>query len=373
MALTALQAWSGQDLAQSAVDELAGQLDTRQAALTMMFCSTRYDLPEVAAAVRRRFSGPVVGCTTAGEVVEGHGYANRGIAMMTLTGPEVRCMARLISDSASFGFAEAAALVKEMKQDDPGFWKDGRHVALLLCDGMCLREEQLIAALHGAFNGVPILGGSAGDDLNFKRTYIYHDGAFHAGACQLVVLRLDMPHEIFQTQHYEPMDHRMVVTEADPIHRIVHEIDGMPAVEAYALAINQDPSELTDATLGAYPLMVKISDEYFVRGLQRVLPNGSLSLYCAIDAGIVLRVGRSLDMSANLDARMDLIRQKVPNLQLTIAFDCIMRRLETLDNGQAVAMRRSMDDARMFGFSTYGEQACGLHMNQTLTALAIGA
>ena len=54
-------------------------------------------------------------------------------------------------------------------------------------------------------------------------------------------------------------------------------------------------------------------------------------------------------------------------------FNCILRRLEAESNDiiEDLASEIGVASQYAFGFDTYGEQWNGLHINQTLVALAI--
>jgi hypothetical protein len=110
-----------------------------------------------------------------------------------------------------------------------------------------------------------------------------------------------------------------------------------------------------------------------VRSIQRVNQDLSLSFLCAIDEGAVLTVGQGGDLLGNLRQSFNDIAREVGPPDLTIAFDCILRRLE-LDHQQLrCAAGQLMDANRAAGFCTYGEQYEAMHMNQTLSGIAIGA
>jgi len=49
---------------------------------------------------------------------------------------------------------------------------------LLLVDGLSMLEEQVIASLYNQLGNVPLVGGSAGDDLQFRKSQVYWDGQF---------------------------------------------------------------------------------------------------------------------------------------------------------------------------------------------------
>ena len=79
-----------------------------------------------------------------------------------------------------------------------------------------------------------MLGGSAGDGLQFARTHVYFDGRFHTDAAVVVLVSTPLPFTIFRIQHFVPTNERLVVTEADAARRVVRELNGLPAAEEYA-------------------------------------------------------------------------------------------------------------------------------------------
>src|SRR5438477_138451 len=84
------------------------------------------------------------------------------------------------------------------------------------------------------------LGGSAGDDLRFERTAVYHDGRFLSDAALFVHFRTSEPFVTFKVQHFVPTAQKLVITDADPERRMVREINGMPAGQAYAELVGID-------------------------------------------------------------------------------------------------------------------------------------
>ena len=54
----------------------------------------------------------------------------------------------------------------------------------------------------------------------------------------------------------------MVVTEADPVRRIVTEINAEPAGREYARMVGLDGEPLTPMIFAAYPVVVRVGGEY---------------------------------------------------------------------------------------------------------------
>ena len=74
-----------------------------------------------------------------------------------------------------------------------------KYVGIILCDGMSGAEERLMDTI-GNLTDIPFIGGSAGDDLQFKATYIYANGKVYQDAALLALLKLKNGFEILKTQ-----------------------------------------------------------------------------------------------------------------------------------------------------------------------------
>jgi hypothetical protein len=202
---------------------------------------------------------------------------------------------------------------------------------------------------------------------------VYHDGAFHENIAVLAVVETDLPFLPIHTQHFEPTDKRLVITEADVTTRTVMEINGLPAAEEYADAVGLTLEKLTPQIFAAHPVMLRIGGQYYVRSIQKVNPDGSLTFFCAIDTGLVFTVAKpSASLIAHLERRLAEIRAQIPHPALIFGSDCILRRLEMQQHGELEQAKAVLSQYPFIGFSTYGEQFCGIHVNHTLTALVLG-
>ncbi len=346
------------------------------AALVLFFCSPELDADTVSREMARRFDGTrLLGCTTAGEFGPA-GYVSGTIAGLSLPADRFRVASRRFGALADFGLAQGRDLVRsllhELEQAEGGAGPAAPSFALLLVDGLSGCEERLTRTLQAALGGTPLVGGSAGDGLDFGRTRVWADGDYASDRAVLVLVHTDLPVQAFMTQHFVPSDRRAVVTLADPAQRIVHEIDGLSAAEGYARLVGVPVEALDAALFAAAPLAVMIGGEPHTRSISKVLPDGSLKFHCAIDEGIVLRTTRGVDLLGNLERTFERLSAQIGPLRMVIGCDCILRRLEIEQTGLADAVGALMQRHHVVGFNTYGEQFRGAHVNQTFTGLAIG-
>jgi hypothetical protein len=362
--------------AREAVREFHAAVSQPDMALVLFFCSGAYDLDALADELNRRFAGtPVVGCTTAGEIGPA-GFREHSIAGLSFPADgfaaAVGRLDRLREFEFGRGLTFAQDLLGQLEGRAPQAGADNSF-ALLLIDGLSVREEPVTRAFQHALGRRPLVGGSAGDGLRFRNTYVFHDGRFHSDSALLAVVTTPLPFRPFMTQHFVASERRMVVTEADPRNRLVRELDGRPAAEAYADLVGVPVADLDPMRFAASPMVVTIGGTHYVRSISKAKPDGSLKLFCAIDEGVVLRVAHGEDLVGNIERAFAAVRAEIGEPQAVIGCDCILRRLEIERNHLTGHVDDVMQRNRTIGFGSYGEQYRGVHVNQTFTGLAIGS
>lgn len=358
-----------------AVAELAAGVGDVALAGALLFCSNGYPRDALARELAAQLPGvPLFGCTSAGELAE-RGYDTNSIVLIGFP-QDVFSMASLRFDDLDHFDAQAAqgAIRQLVATERRGRVGDEslHQVALFFVDGLSHREELLTMTAQHALGDIQLIGGSGGDGLSFQDTAILHDGAFHADAAVIVLLTSRRPLHVFCTNFYRPGPSKMVITEADPESRVVHEINAAPAAEEYR-RLSGNPSSVLDAHFfAAHPPIVRTGGQVHVRSIQSANPDGSLTFYCAIDNGVVLSLGEPVDRIAAMEDLFAEIERKVGAIDHVIGFDCVLNRLDAEDRQQAHAVSQMYVANRVFGFNTYGEQFRAAHMNQTFTGLAVG-
>lgn len=344
--------------------------------LVLFFCSSEYDLDVLAAEMNRLFAGvQVVGCTTAGEIGPA-GYLQHSLSGASF--PAGSCVAvsgrleRLSQFEIARGRDFTQNLLQQLESKAPQACPENSF-ALMLIDGLSVREEPVTHALQHALGKIMIFGGSAGDDQQFVRTYVFSEGRFHDDSAELILISTSLPFRIFKTQHFVSTDERLVVTLADTAKRTVIEINGLPAAEEYARLVGVDVNELNPMRFAASPVVVVIDGTDYVRSIQKANPDGSLTFFCAIDEGVVFRVAHGEGLVKNLEQTFEKLRAELGKPQLVIGCDCILRKLEVAQNGLNERVAEIFSRNNTIGFNSYGEQFHGVHVNQTLTGIAIGS
>lgn len=336
----------------------------------LVFASPEADFPSLMRSLSESFDCPVVGCTSAGEI--GHdGYSEDHIVAVGLPREQFAARSVLIDDLAGTDFS---TLVDQLIQERTSLTlanqgkKNG--FSFLMVDGMSRREDELVNAIGPSVANFTLFGGSAGDGLRFQRSFVSVGGAVHENAAVLTFVVTDCETKVFSINHMTPTDRRMVVTEANPGKRIVKGINDEPAAAEYARLVGKDPCQLDAMVFAAHPVMVRIGDDYHVRAIQRVDEDGDLIFFSAIDEGMVLTVAEPRDMASHLDEAIGSIvnGHDAPSI---LACDCVLRRVEAQKSQTRHKVSEVLKAHGVVGFSTYGEQIGPLHLNHTMTGVAL--
>lgn len=362
--------------ASAAVAEACAGWPQHAPSLVLAFVSTKQDGEGVRAALAARFPGvPIAGCSTTGEILDGK-HANGTLTLAALFTPKVEWAVERIAPLSAFRDEIARAAVDramfklgvDRTQQDPR-----ELIGVLLCDGLSCKEELVAAAVAEALDGIPLVGGSAGDDLAFVATKVLTRDSAGSDAAVLILGKGPVGfYSVIKHQHFTARALPMAVTRADPAQRKVFEIDGYPAAEAYARALGVSRAELADASF-LNPVLVTVQGEQYVRSVQSIAEDGSITFYCAVEEGWILDLAGHHEMADSLRRDLAGLRCSGERPAFLLGFNCILRALEAQKRGLHEELGAILADSAVasVGFDTYGEVKDGLHINQTLVALAL--
>jgi hypothetical protein len=366
--------WTAEPDAGAAIALLAPLLKGHATGQLLVFFSPHYPGAGLAAALAQHFPGiPVAGCSTAGEITPA-GFAERSLVAVAFPRSGFRFVSTVITDVRTLTVERAAETVRTLRArlDRDGCGPHTSRFALSFIDGLSRSEEAIVSALGWALNDIPLAGGSAGDDFALTGTTLIHNGTTHRDAALLLIAGTDHLVEPFKHDNFEPTGLKMVVTRSDSDGRTVRELNAEPAAYEYATMAGLDPERLAPMSFAAHPVVVKIGGDYYCRSIQKMNPDGSLTFFCAIDDGIVLTVARPRDMVASVNAEFERLNAAVGKLDLVLAFECVLRRLDAETRQVKHVLSDLYSKNGVTGFHTYGEQYRSMHLNQTFTGIAIG-
>ncbi len=370
-------AWTDASEPTEAVAQVARVIDRDDIGFVLAFFAAEFDDDTLLGSLKRHFAGVrVAGCSTSGGICPA-GTIDRGLVLIAFPRNGFRIVSGVLEQIDRIDVEGAASAVRAMQRrldrEAANFPQPAGHrFALSLIDALANAEERVVSAVAWALDGTPLVGGSAGDDLAFRRTKLIHDGAVHSDAAVLVIIESDYPVRIFKSDNFEPTGRKFVVTAVDEERRRVHELNAEPAAREYAKAVGLDPETLSPMSFAAYPLAVKVGGEYYCRSISRLNEDGSLSFFCAVSEGAVLTLAEPRDIVETTRAELAKLEEAMGGLDCVIGFDCVLRRLDAESRQVRHLVSDLYREYGVAGFETYGEQYLSMHLNQTFTGIAIG-
>lgn len=360
---------SRETTAQAAVDEALCGIDLAETCFILAFMPDGLALDAVARALEAGAGGvPVFGCTTAGTITP-LGYETEALLLLAFPREHFRCASMLIEPLQPLSMKSIAGQVRNLaaRFRCTAGWN---RLALIFADGLSKQEDLLVATLEAALGEVPIFGGSAGDNLAFRETFVLHGCKFHKNAALFLLLETDLEFQGLGFDHFLPTDLQMVVTDAIPEERLVLEINGAPAALEYARLVGCPVELLSPQVFAENPMLVRQNMNYHVRAIHDAPGAHALSFLGAIDDGLILTLGRGKEIIETLEAELDVKGPRGAAPDFVLGFDCVLRKLEIEQKQLGTPVSEIFRHRRVVGFNTYGEQHCGVHVNQTFVGVA---
>jgi hypothetical protein len=345
-------------------------LNGARPSIAFVFSSIAYEQRSMLEGILSVASGiPVVGCSTAGEIVTSGPLDTSSVAVM-LIASEPNELAFSIgrgSNAKSNERAAGRAAAEEVSRIAGG--KERLRGFIMLADGLAGNGAEVVRGVLDVLGEhFPVVGGSAGDDFRFKETYQYEGGQVRTGDIVGIGLTGDFSFGIGVKHGWGVLGVPSKVTKAEG--HIVHEIDDRPAIELYEKYFGDKARALRDETLATlavtYPLGIKseTGEEYLIRDPMFVGENGSLTCAAEIPEGAEVRV-----MMGTRESAIEMARKAAEKARAELGgkppkailvFNCIARKkLLGMRSGEEIAAIQSVlgNDVPLIGFYTYGEQA----------------
>jgi hypothetical protein len=365
--MNVLTAHSAHTDVREAVAAIRAALTPSAPRAVLYFASPRYEARQLARAMRAAFPGATTwGCSSAGELV-GDAMLKSSLVALSLTDHLIEQVDIEVVRGLRSGASPQPAIESLAARFGgmPGDLDPKRVLGVVLMDGLSHSEERVMDRL-GDLTNVQFVGGSAGDDLMFQRTWVHADGESYEDAAVLALIRPRRGFDIVKTQSFRVLDRTLVATRVDIENRTVLEFNGKPAVQAYAEALGV-PAEQASEHFMRNPLGLIAAGEPYVRSPQR-LAGEAMVFYCQILEGMELKLLESDDIVAETGRALESARGRIGHISALVNFHCILRTLELEKRSQTEAYGRLFADVPTVGFSTYGEAYVG-HINQTSTMI----
>lgn len=359
-------AFSSKNNLEEAVKDIESQLKAINPRVVIFFSSSCFDNEKISHLMKENFkSSDVFGCTTSGEIISGEMLKNSIVAMALSSDIIEDVNVEVVEDLNENEVKKAFAKFDNYYGESILNSDYSKYLGVILIDGLSRTEETIMDVIGDLTNNL-FIGGSAGDDLKFDKTYVFANGRSYTNAAILALLKPKATFDIIKTQSFKVLDKKLVATKVNAKNREVIEFNGIPAVKAYAQTIGVPEDKVADY-FTSNPVGLVIDGEIFVRSPQQIKGN-SIIFYCSILEGMEISLLESTNIVEDTKSAISNQIKEMGNISGIINFHCILRTLELEQKNQTQEYGKIFSDIPTIGFSTYGEEYLG-HINQTSTIL----
>jgi len=357
---------------EGAVNDIKQQLLSVDCKMVLYFASANYLPDQISRAMQNAFPESLVfGCSTSGEITSGK-MLDKSLVAMGYSKEAVGEPSLAIVENAKTeqgkGIDKAFSQFEQHFKEPVAMMDFQRYVGLVLFDGLSGTEEK-INDLIGNRTGVSFVGGSAGDDLQFKNTYLYANGGVYQNAVVMVLMKPPHGFSILKTQSFDVTGKILTPTKVNEAQRRVIEFDHKPASVAYAEAIGVTEEELPKYfTKNPLGIVLQESDP-FVRS-PHTKDGTDILFFCSLKEGVGLSILQARDIVTETKQAIQQAEQDSGSIAGIVNFNCILRTLELKDQKRTDDYGAIFNNVPTVGFSTYGETFIG-HVNQTATMLLL--
>ncbi len=357
--------------------------------LILTFSTSSYDQKEILKGIRNACPEvPVVGCSSSGEITT-EGPLSKHIVLMALKTERIKFVIEIGKGAKENSFEAGKAMAKKIKDKA---LKDLK-LLIILTEGLPENGAAIVRGIQSVLGReLPIIGGAAGDDFQFKETYQYFNEEVLKGAVIGIGLCGDFSFGIGVKHGWEPIGLPMKVTRSKGAKLI--EVDNQPALHIYEGYFGKKAEELIKEPIAkiayTYPLGMKVggTSELLIRDVVIANEKGEIDCAAEIPEGAEIRLMLSDPEKAILAAKEAALNAltQLNNLfpQTILVFDCMARRKllgqkakEEISAIQEILGKR----VALIGFYTYGEiaplggelgkECFSVWHNETLTLLTL--
>jgi hypothetical protein len=340
--------------------------------LVIFFSSTKYDFETVSKMFNEGFKNiDVIGCTTSGEIGPS-GFCEGSISAMSIAADDFQTSTYIMKNIKTRAMVARKDL--NLVGEKIGFKSDDSENGFIitLIDGMQASEEKVMNTVGSCYPNLPLIGGSAGDDLQFKATQVSANGEVYENAAVITFVKTNKKVFLYKENIYVPTDIEFKVTQIDVSNRAIVELNGRPAAQEYAKALGVTVDDLPNHFM-KNPLGRVIGDSIFITAPREIIDGDSIAFYSLTLRDATVKLLKPIDAIQEAKKTVEAIKAELPNCKGVILFNCILRYLQFKNENICKEIAQEFSTCgTVCGFNTYGEQLNKLQVSQTLTLIALG-
>lgn len=312
---------------------------------------------------------PVIGATTAGEIMDGQSLDQSMVINVTQF-EETVVKSKLVAQNEDLTQA-GVELVSSLKTDQT------KALILLGCgikEGHTINATELMSTLQREMPGIPISGAQAGDNGRSEQTFVFTEAGITDSGFAAAALNSDIL-DVVRTYNLSwiPIGKKMTITKAEGSR--VYTIDHMPPLEVYKYYLGEDVAENLPLSAADFPLMIERDGMRQAIHATGVNTDGSFNFIHDFRVGEQIRFGYCHVGLLAKGANRTYELLSANDLQVAFVYTCVSRKW-VLGEDIEVELSPIAELNCSAGFYSYGEyyqleDGANLFLGQTMTLLGL--
>jgi hypothetical protein len=367
------------DAIEAVLEQCRDTLNGLSAQAGLLFSSIDQDFELILDKINETYPGiELIGCSTDGEFSSTLGFAEDSLALTLFHSDECEWKAGVgydISKDPLGNLEEAVKAVMPEPKPEP-------KLCIVTPDSLTASGDSIVEGLRKQLgDNIPILGGTAGDQLRIKKTYQFYKDQVLSDSAPFLLFFGPILLSFGVESGWKPVGEKGKVTRVE--NNILYQIDDKPATEYYQHYLKIDLSEI----VSEYPLAVYVTEteNFYLRNpLYFNQEDGSISFLGDIPLGASVQITH-VDRDGIINATGASIAKAQKNYpgtkpSIAVCFSCAGRKLVlgTRAHEEFELLQKNYSDLKVIGFYAYGEIApfspntpSRFH-NETFISLLIG-
>jgi hypothetical protein len=342
----------------SAIEEIIeharGQLAGERPKGGLMFTWIQADHAHIVERIQAEWPDlPLIGCTTDGELSSQLAFQEDSICLMLFVGNELEVVTTVARDVSRDPFAAVKSSIEASLLPDAA-----PQLCIILPDGLSVSGAQLVDAFSASLPaGVPLVGGTAGDQWEMRRTVQYYGGEVLSDSAPAMLLYGDFRVGVGVYSGWTPMGHTFVVEASSG--PTVERVSGRTCLDLYRRTLGEHVPITPE-----YPMQLRSPDG--MSCLRAPLAfneqSGTVTFAGDVPVGTEIQLAGSspTDMLKACRESVERATRTVPDASVAIIFSCAGRRelLGTRAGEEYTAIVDCLPPGTsIIGFYSYGEIA----------------
>ncbi len=308
-------------------------------------------------------SAKIVGSTTDGEILNGEITTGKTVLSITLF--EKTTLATHIVHREKHGHIVGRTLAHTLVKKDT-------KVLIVFTDGLHTNGELCLRAINRVAPHVTVSGGMAGDNGEFKETFVFtENGITNDGIVGAALSSETLKVHTDYSFNWKPIGKKLKITKS--VENRVYAIDNKTSCETYSYYLGEGIAEQLPSVGVEFPLILSRNGINIARSVVGKEDDGSLIFAGNLKEGDEVQFGFG-NVEAIIDSSYKILENmKSKSAETIFIYSCMARRrfMSTVLTREISPLQKVAPTA---GFFTYGEfynKGNNELLNQTMTILVL--